>query len=91
MEFAAPIIFQVQVFKKFVPRLCGYCGGALDSVISVFVQLHGSSFNLEFETLFESIRHVVADLWQRKGKIGSCFENKNSVLEATINFAFSLP
>ena len=38
-----------------VPRLCSYCGGAVDSIISVFTQLHRSGFNLEFETLFESI------------------------------------
>ena len=41
--------------KKIVPRLCGCCEGAVDSVISLFIQLHRSSFNLEFETLFESI------------------------------------
>ena len=29
-------------------RLCGYCGGAVDSIVSVFVQLHRSGFNLEF-------------------------------------------
>ena len=41
--------------NKIVPRLCGYCVGAVDSIISNFTQLHRSSFNLEFETLFESI------------------------------------
>ena len=44
-----------RVSQKIVPRLCGFCGGAVDSIISVFTQLHRSSFNLEFETLFESI------------------------------------
>ena len=29
-----------------VPRLCGYCGRAVCSVILVFSQLHRSSFNL---------------------------------------------
>ena len=38
-----------------VARLCGYCGGAVDSIISVFTQLHRSGFNFEFETLNESI------------------------------------
>ena len=28
-----------------------------------------TGFNVEFETLFESIGQVIADLWQRKGKI----------------------
>ena len=41
--------------QKFVPHLCGYCGGAVYSIISAFMQLHRSSFNLEFETLLESI------------------------------------
>ena len=36
-------------------RLCGYCGAAIDSIISVFTQLHRSGFNLEFETLPESM------------------------------------
>ena len=37
-------------------------------VVSVF------TFKLEFEALFESILQVVADLWQRKGKINSSFK-----------------
>ena len=41
--------------KKIVPRLCGYCGGAVDSSISLFTHLYWSTFNLEFETFFESI------------------------------------
>ena len=41
--------------SKIVPRLRGCYGGAIDSIISVFIQLHRSGFNLEFETLFESI------------------------------------
>ena len=43
------------ISKTCVPHLCGYCGGAVDSIISVFTQLHRSSLNLEFETLYESI------------------------------------
>ena len=38
-----------------VPHLCGYCGGAVNSIISVFVQLDRSAFDLGFETLFELI------------------------------------
>ena len=41
--------------KKFVPRSCGYCAGAVYSIILVLTQSHWSSCNLEFETLFESI------------------------------------
>ena len=40
------------VAKKFVPRLHGFCGEAIDSVTSVITQLHMSSFILEFKTLF---------------------------------------
>ena len=49
--------------KKIVPRLFFFCGGALDSIISLFTQLHRSGFKLEFETLYESIRQLVADSW----------------------------
>ena len=41
-----------------MPRLCGYCGAALDSIISVFAQLHRSGFNLEFETLFDMSQYT---------------------------------
>ena len=61
--------------KNIVPRLCGYCGRALNSVFSVFTQLYRSSFNLEFETLFETILLVVPDSWQRKGRISDCFKS----------------
>ena len=70
----------IQGVHKFVPCLCGYCGGAVDSVFSLLGQLHSLSFNLEFETLFESIGRVVADLWQRRGKISGCFKNSTSVV-----------
>ena len=52
--------------KKLVSRLCDCCGGAVDSSISSFKQLHRSMFNFDFETLYESIWQVVADLWERK-------------------------
>ena len=52
-----------------MPRLCGHCGEAVTLIISIFTYKHRSGFNLEFETLFESIWQVVADLWQRKGKV----------------------
>ena len=41
--------------KIIVPRLCGCCGGAVDSVISVFTQFHSLGFNVECETLCKSI------------------------------------
>ena len=48
-------IFSVKCLKKIVPRLYGYCGGAVNSIILVFTQVHRSSFNFDFEILFESI------------------------------------
>ena len=63
--------------KKFVSRLCGCYEGAVDSV---FTQLHTSGFNFEFKALYESISQVVADLWQRKGKICGCFKNNTSIV-----------
>ena len=42
-------------FPKKVSCLCSCCGGAVDSILSIYVQLHRSGFNLEFETMFESI------------------------------------
>ena len=41
--------------RKFVPRLCVCYGGAIDSIILVFTQMHRLGFNLEFDALFESI------------------------------------
>ena len=66
--------------QKVVPGFCDSCGGAVDSITSAFAQLHRSGFNFEFETLLESIRRVVADLWQRKGKISGCFKNSTSTV-----------
>ena len=45
-------------FKKLVACLCGSSdssGGAGDSIISVFTQLHRSGFKQVFQTLYESI------------------------------------
>ena len=52
----------------------------MDSIISFFTQWRRSGFNLEFETLHESICQLVADLWQRKGKISGCFKNSTSIV-----------
>ena len=41
--------------KLIVALLCAYCVGAMDSIISDVARLHRSGFNLEFETLHESI------------------------------------
>ena len=41
--------------QKIVRCLYVCFGGAMDSIIFVFTQLHRSGFNLEFETLFESV------------------------------------
>ena len=57
-----------------MPRLRGYCGGAVDSIISVFTQLHWSGLKLELETLNKSIWHVVVNLRWRKDKINGCFK-----------------
>ena len=61
-------------------RLCGYCGGAADSILSVYSQLHRSGFNLEFGAFFKSICTMVADLSQRKGEISGCFKNSTSIV-----------
>ena len=47
--------FATECPEIIVPCLCGYRGGAVDSIISVFTQLHRSGFNLEFEISFESV------------------------------------
>ena len=43
------------VSQKIMPCLCGCCGGAINSIISLFEHLHRLGFNLEFEILYESI------------------------------------
>ena len=52
----------------------GCCGGAVGLIVSAFTHLYRSGFNFEFETLLESITEVVADLWERKGKVSGCFK-----------------
>ena len=55
------IIISTVLYSRFiqgVPKklcLCGYCGGAVDSIISNFTQLHRSSFILKLEILYKSI------------------------------------
>ena len=39
--------------KKILPRLYGCCGGAADSIVSIFTQLNRSRFNVEFEILVD--------------------------------------
>ena len=41
--------FVRQGVPKTVSCSCGCCGGAVDSIISVYKQLDGSGFNLKFE------------------------------------------
>ena len=77
-----------RISQKIVPCLCGCCGGAADSIISVFTQLHRSRFNLEFEILFESILHVVVDLWQRKGKISGCFKTALLLFSSNVKIKY---
>ena len=74
--------------KLMVPRLCGYCEGAVDSIISVFTQLYSPGFHLEFETLCESIWHVVADLWQGKGKISGCSKTNVLLFSSDVKVSF---
>ena len=45
-----------------VLRFCSCSGGAVGSIILVFTQLHNPGFNLEFETLFELVWQMIADL-----------------------------
>ena len=57
------------------------CGGAVNSIMLVLTQLqYGSSFNLQLETLFESILRVISNLWQRKGKISGYFKKTTSIV-----------
>ena len=49
-------------------------------IVSIFAQKHRSGFNLDFETLLESIWQAVADLRQRNWTISSCFKTSNSVV-----------
>lgn len=61
-----------------MPRVSGSCGGAVTLIVQFFTQLHGIGLNLEFETVFELICQVLADLWHTKVKKNDCFKNKIS-------------
>ena len=52
-----------------MPRLCGYCGGAVYSIILLFNAV--ASVKLQ---------HVVADLWLRTGEISGYFKNGSSIV-----------
>ena len=54
--------------KNILPRL----GGCFVGVVDLITQLHSPGLNLELETSFESISKMVADLWQRRGKVSGC-------------------
>ena len=41
--------------KKSVSHSCGHCGGAVAFIVTVFTCWQLSGFNLEFDTLLESI------------------------------------
>ena len=47
--------YQTRCPKNTVRRFSGCCGGAADSIVMVFTQLHWPGLDLEFLTLFESI------------------------------------
>ena len=55
-------------------KLCGNCGGAVDSIISVFRQPR-SGLKLELWISLEPIWEVVADLLWRRGKMSRCFKS----------------
>ena len=73
-------IFLTWGVTKILPRLCGCCGGAVDSIIMAFAQLHRLGFSLEFEALYEPIQQVAANLWQRIGKISGRFKNSTFIV-----------
>ena len=62
---------------------CGCCGEAVESISRFLhrcIDLVGVKLNDNTE---ESIWHVIADLWQRDGKIISYFKNSTSIVEST--------
>ena len=67
-----------------MPRLCGYCGGAVDSIISVFTQLHRSSSNLQFETCLSQSGTSLLIYYREKAKQES-FQRKDT--EIVLRFA----
>ena len=70
--------------RKIVPRLSGYCGRAVDSIISVFTKLDRSGFNLEFETFSGQ-----SDTWlpiYGRGKAKLAVTSKTALLLFSGNF-----
>ena len=61
LYFCFCVLFSViySVSQTIVRCLSGYCGGAIDLIITIFTQLHRSAFNLEFETVLESIVNLI--------------------------------
>ena len=59
---------------------CGCCGGAVILIVTGFILLHRRGFNSQFETMFQSVWQVIADLWQREDKINGCFKNSTSLV-----------
>ena len=93
VPFAIPLRNNLMVIHEPTRRLkkcClvfSCCGGAVDSINWAFTLLQRSGFTLEFQTLYKSIRLVVAYLWLRKGKISGCFKNSSTsiVLQQCLN------
>ena len=55
-----------RVFQKMESRLCVGCRKAFALIVSVFTHLHRLVSKLVVKTSFESVRQVVADLWQKR-------------------------
>ena len=55
MAFIILCVVYARYPKQTVPRLRNSRGGAVDIIVPVSIQLQTSVFNLEFDTLFESI------------------------------------
>ena len=76
-----------------MPRLSGCCGGAVIYLVSSLYSCTQAGSKLEFETLFEPISVVVADLWQEKLErivasktTGLSFNNNNNIKQIFVNF-----
>ena len=59
--------------KKVVYCLGGCCEGLVASIFVIFTRLRRLGLSVDFETLFESIWQVVADLWRMKRQMGDSF------------------
>ena len=71
--------------KIIVPCLCGYCGRVVDSSISVFTQLHRSSFNLEKETKAETNLFVYVGLCELPISFPCCVSYAIFLIESHMN------